>query len=136
MRCPLRGTFVVLALSAVLAGCGDDDEDRSPAQPPAPPATTTPATTATPLLTDVQLERLAREHAERELGVQTDDEQITLLRSRVDSSWALVDGNDGSKLWAVWLRDGKVEVASSDAREFDPPSVPCDVRPAFSEPSC
>jgi len=48
----------------------------------------------------------------------------------------MASGTDGRTLWVVWLRNGAVALATTDQRRFDPPSVPCDVRPAFLAPDC
>ena len=68
------------------------------------------------------------------------------LRSRRDSRWALVDGfaTARDRPWAAWLhRDtNRWTLRYFDTRApFQPGSnkhgrVPCDLYPAFSEPSC
>jgi hypothetical protein len=63
------------------------------------------------------------------------------LRSRRSRSWALVTGGgSGVRLWAAWARRtkrGTWRVRYFRTRDFDPGRrVPCDVRPAFSEPLC
>jgi hypothetical protein len=69
------------------------------------------------------------------------------MRSRCRNAWALVSGfyrklGTGGT-WAGWLRleDGYwiVKYAGLDAQGLVPPAslrVPCDIRPAFSEPAC
>ena len=108
------------------AACGDEEKAATP-----------PATTATAAsISDDELIATAREHAETRMDQTTPREQTTLLRSDRDPRWALVSGGDGRELWAVWLRDGEIAVAARDPEHFDPRAVPCDLRPAFSEPSC
>jgi hypothetical protein len=77
-------------------------------------------------------------------------QSVVSLRSVRDPRWALVDGyygkpkrSSGPGLWAVWLRlsAGRwvVRYSGLDARAIRPPArlkVPCDLRPAFAEPSC
>lgn len=63
------------------------------------------------------------------------------LASRVDRRWSLVTGNYGRRgLWAAWVRRtpaGRYGVVVFRTRDFDPGTAPpCDIRPAFSEPSC
>ena len=69
------------------------------------------------------------------------------LRSRRDPRWALVGGFYARPapggMWAAWLRlergRWRLVYAGRDRRAIEPPrraSVPCDVRPAFAEPSC
>jgi hypothetical protein len=72
------------------------------------------------------------------------------LRSRRASEWVLVGGFytrpktvHPPGMWAVWLRfqGGRwtVRHAGLNRRAIDPPvriGVPCDIQPAFSEPSC
>lgn len=63
------------------------------------------------------------------------------LRSKADPSWSLVTGAYGRRgLWAAWTRRtraGVHRVSVFRTRNFNPGTrVPCDVRPAFSEPSC
>ena len=61
---------------------------------------------------------------------------VTLRRSRRAPRWAIATGAKGRTLWVVWLRDGAVVLATKDVKRFNPPSVPCDLRPAFAKPSC
>jgi hypothetical protein len=72
------------------------------------------------------------------------------VRSRRAPSWVLVGGfytrpkpAQGAGIWAVWLRyrGGRwiIRYAGINRRAVDPPvriGVPCDIQPAFSEPSC
>lgn len=62
------------------------------------------------------------------------------MRSARNRSWALVTGERGRRIWAAWMRrgsDGRWRVSIFRTRVFDPgPRVPCDIKPAFSEPSC
>lgn len=62
------------------------------------------------------------------------------MRSARNRSWALVTGERGRRIWAAWMRrgsDGKWRVGIFRTRDFDPGArVPCDIRPAFSEPIC
>jgi hypothetical protein len=64
------------------------------------------------------------------------------LRSRRDRAWALVTGAGSGqfRLWAAWVqrtRRGTWKVRYFRRRDFEPGRrVPCDIRPAFSEPSC
>jgi hypothetical protein len=72
------------------------------------------------------------------------------VRSRRAPSWVLVGGfytrpkpAQGAGIWAVWLRfqNGRwvIRYAGINRRAVDPPAalrVPCDIQPAFSEPSC
>jgi hypothetical protein len=64
------------------------------------------------------------------------------LRSRRNRSWALVTGGGSGRvrLWAAWARRtkrGAWKVRYFRTRNFEPGRrVPCDIRPAFSEPSC
>ena len=122
---------VALALAVPLAGCGDGDDE--PARPAQTTATTT--TAAPPAVDDAAAERIARRHVRKELGLEVRGE-VKVLRSERDPRWVLVDGGDGRELWAVWLRDGQVVLAADEVAAFDPPQVPCDLRPAFSEPRC
>jgi hypothetical protein len=138
-RAPIAA-WTLLAACALLAGCGDDDGPASTA-PPTPAVTVPAVTTATTPArsapaSDAQLVATARRHAEESLGIESDADEVRLLRSKRDPSWALAAGAGPNNLWAIWLRDGEVEVSATDAAGFDPPAVPCDVRPAFSEPSC
>lgn len=61
------------------------------------------------------------------------------LRSRRSRSWALVTGF-AARPWAAWVhrRKGHWRVRYVRTRGSYMPSrrVPCDIRPAFSEPSC
>ncbi len=123
--------FAVCALLAV--GCGDSSEPTATA--------TTPTATATTDAPDVpagdaDLVDAARRHAQRRLGISSSANEVTLVRSERDPRWALAAGASGRDLWAIWLRDGKVRLAETEAARFDPPAVPCDLRPAFSEPHC
>lgn len=74
------------------------------------------------------------------------------VRSERNPRWALVNGfyalpkrPGGPRPWAVWLRlrdttwrgAWRVMYAGKDAKAAEPGGpVPCDIRPAFSEPSC
>ncbi len=63
------------------------------------------------------------------------------LRSEADPAWSLVTGAYGRRgLWAAWTRRTAASshrVAVFRTRNFDPGGrAPCDIRPAFSEPSC
>lgn len=63
------------------------------------------------------------------------------LASHVDRRWSLVTGNYGRRgLWAAWVRrtsGGRYRVMVFRTRNFDPGTTPpCDIRPAFAEPSC
>jgi hypothetical protein len=72
---------------------------------------------------------------------------ISSRRSKRKPDWGLVTGfyrrpGDGGR-WAVWLQlvDGYwiVKHAGLDEKAAAPPKslrVPCDIRPAFSEPAC
>jgi hypothetical protein len=68
--------------------------------------------------------------------VRTLSRDVTLHRSRRNPRWAITSGAEGRTLWVVWLRDGRVALATKDTRRFNPPAVPCDVRPAFAQLSC
>jgi hypothetical protein len=75
---------------------------------------------------------------------------IFSVRSRRAPSWVLVVGfytrpkpAHPPGMWAVWLRfrNGRwiVRYAGLNRRAIDPPvriGAPCDIQPAFSEPSC
>jgi hypothetical protein len=61
------------------------------------------------------------------------------LRSARNRSWALVTGG-GVRQWAAWVHRtgrGAWKVRYFRTRNFEPGRrVPCDIRPAFSEPLC
>ena len=122
----LSPVVVGAALAAAFGGCGGDDD---------PPSRATTAATQ-PRPSDAQLRAIAGEHARRTLGVRSADEDVTVVRGRRNPRWAIASAAEGRTLWVVWLRDREVRLATKDLKRFDPPSVPCDVRPAFSEPSC
>jgi hypothetical protein len=70
---------------------------------------------------------------------------VVTLRSRVDRRWTLVDGYyrkpGKGGLWALWLkqRSGRWVVVyggTNDRADAPAGKVPCDIWPAFSEPSC
>lgn len=90
--------------------------------------------------------RVAKQHVTARLRV-SGLTSVFSLRSRRDPRWALVNGfyqrPRPRGMWAVWvrLRAGRWTVAYAGlrARAVNPPksaNVPCDIRPAFSEPSC
>jgi hypothetical protein len=62
------------------------------------------------------------------------------LRSERSRRWALVTGAKSERrLWAAWVRrrdSGRWAVRVFRTHRFDPSGVPCDITPAFSEPSC
>jgi hypothetical protein len=73
--------------------------------------------------------------------------RVASRRSKRNPDWVLVTGfyRKGARrgTWAVWERfvDGYwiVKHAGLDEDGIDPPRtvrVPCDIRPAFSEPAC
>ena len=154
------------ALAAAAAGCGREGDLIARDTATTPPAATTrtePATGTTPLTPtppadgtgtdgtttstapreptaaspdDAQLRRAAAEHARDRFRLPVTPDDVTLVRSRRKPRWAIASGTYGRTPWVVWLRDGQVALATTDAARFDPISVPCDVRPAFSEPSC
>lgn len=128
---PPRPALAAAALVA-LALAGASAAGAAPSAP-APPAAVRAA----------KLHVVARHHL---AGLK----DVFSLRSRRDPSWALVDGfyskpklRQGPGLWATWLHlaGGRWLVAYSGIgpRAIGPPArlrVPCDIRPAFSEPSC
>jgi hypothetical protein len=61
-------------------------------------------------------------------------------RSTLDRSWSLVNGRYGrSRIWSAWVQrtGGRYRVRIFTTRDFDPGErVPCDIRPAYSEPIC
>ena len=107
---------------------------------PKPTAPRTSTTNADPpdkeSAADARLRNAAARYARGRFGVRTLARNVTLRRSGRNPRWAIASGTQGRRLWVVWLRDGRVVLATTDTRRFNPPSVPCDVRPAFSEPSC
>jgi hypothetical protein len=62
------------------------------------------------------------------------------LRSQLRPAWSLVTGSHGARgLWAAWVRRSAraYRVETFRTRDFDPGTAPpCDIRPAFSEPTC
>ena len=155
-------TAVACVLAAAAAGCGKEGELVKRGAAPPPPATTQtqprPATTQTqprpPTATapaaaattpsssqataadDTRVRNTAARYARARFGVSTLARDVTLRRSRRAPSWVMASAADGPTLWAVWLRNGAVALATTDPRRFDPPSVPCDARPAFLAPKC
>lgn len=127
-RALARGVALAAALAAAaLAGCGDGATISAPTTPASSvPAVAVPAATA---------ERVARAYVRRRYRLPATG-RVTVLRSRRDPRWILVDGGSGRRLWAVWLRGQDVVVAAAHPRRMNPSRVPCDLRPAFSEPSC
>ena len=151
-------------LGAAAAACGREGDlvATDTTTVPTAPTLTAPATGTTPLATTTperpgpgtrttvtaprgaataapdaaQLRRAAAEYARDELRLPVTSDDVTLVRSRRKPRWAIASGTYGRTPWVVWLRDGKVALATTDAKRFDPIAVPCDVRPAFSEPSC
>ncbi len=74
-------------------------------------------------------------------------EDTFTLRSRRDPRWVLAEGAyarpRSGGLWAAWLRRAggrwRVVYAGANRGGLEPPAglrVPCDIRPAFSEPAC
>ena len=143
------------ALAAAAAGCGRVGDRVAADTTTAPtantltaPATgTTPLTTATTTATPppapaaaapdaAQLRRTAAEHARDRLSLPVTPAGVTLVRSRRKPRWAIASGTYAGTPWVVWLRDGEVALATTDPDRFNPIAVPCDVRPAFSEPGC
>ena len=98
--------------------------------------TTTPREPAAAAIDATQLRRTAAEHARDRFRLPVTSEDVTLVRSRRKPRWAIASGTYGRTPWVVWLRDGKVALGTTDPERFNPIAVPCDVRPAFSEPSC
>jgi hypothetical protein len=81
---------------------------------------------------------IAREYV-RERGLVP--ERAGFLRSRRDPRWAAVSGiTREHEVWAVWLRIEEGRWRPREAflgkGENSPASVPCDIRPPFSEPEC
>lgn len=144
------------ALAAAAAGCGREG-DLVAADTTTAPTTSTltaPATGTTPLTTATtttatpppapaaaapdaaQQRRTAAEHARDRLSLPVTPAGVTLVRSRRKPRWAIASGTYAGTPWVVWLRDGEVALATTDPDRFNPIAVPCDVRPAFSEPGC
>lgn len=93
--------------------------------------------------------RIAKVHVTKRFHI-AGFRDVFSVRSRRAPAWVLVGGfyarpkpAQGAGTWAVWLRfrGGRwiVRYAGINRRGVDPPAavgVPCDIRPAFSEPSC
>jgi hypothetical protein len=146
MRCrrPVRrgalAGAVAIALAVAAAGCGREgglaDSDTTTTQTGTTPKKGRDDPFAKPTAADDRLRATAVRHARRRFGVATRSADVTLRRSRRNPAWAIASGAERRTLWVVWLKDGKVELATTNVRRFNPPSVPCDLRPAFSEPGC
>ncbi len=150
---PATGTTPLTTTSPQRGGSGTRTTPTTPRQPsatrttattpqPPPPAAagtttaTTPRAPAAGSPDDAQLRRIAAEHARDRFRLPVTSEDVTLVRSRRKPRWAIASGTYGRTPWVVWLRDGKVALGATDADRFNPIAVPCDIRPAFSEPSC
>ena len=65
-----------------------------------------------------------------------------VLHSARDPDWAVALGASGRRgLWAVWLRaaEGRWQprhIMRNGKGETRPAEVPCDIKPAYSEPDC
>jgi predicted small lipoprotein YifL len=144
-RPPIRrvtlGALLACLLAAAAAGCGREGDLAAP--PPGgttrtqtDAARTTPGARSPTAAADVRLRNTAVRYARATFKVRTLARDVTLRRSRRDPRWAITSGAYGRTLWVVWLRSGEVARATTRVREFDPPQVPCDVRPAFAKPKC
>lgn len=85
--------------------------------------------------------RAAERRAKSVLDTPTRPRSTFSLRSQRRRSWALVTGGGhGVRIWAAWVQRtprGRWRVRYFRRRDFSPGRrVPCDIRPAFSEPSC
>ena len=146
---------VAIALATAAAGCGREGDLVDTPEPPSTATTSTePATAETsttgkasanakqndpfakPSRGEIRLRNTAVRYARKRFGVATRSADVTLRRSRRSPAWVIASAAERRTLWVVWLKDGEVALATDDVRRFDPPSVPCDVRPAFSEPDC
>ncbi|MDP1846367.1 MAG: hypothetical protein Q8K79_01135 [Solirubrobacteraceae bacterium] len=137
---PATGTTPLTTTSPKRDGSGTrttatTPRQESPGTASTPTATTPRAPAAVPT-DDTQLRRTAAEHARDRFSLPVTSKDVTLVHSRRKPRWAIASGTYGRTPWVVWLRDGKVALGTTDAKRFNPIAVPCDVRPAFSEPSC
>ena len=84
--------------------------------------------------------RAAKQRAVAHFGSSTGIKITFSIRSERNRRWALVDGTKSERrLWAAWVRrsdSGRWVVRVFRTHRFDPAGVPCDITPAFSEPSC
>ena len=137
---PATGTTPLTTTTPKRDGSGTRTTATTPQQQsPGTGATTTATTPRAPAAApadDTQLRRTAAEHARDRFSLPVTSKDVTLVHSRRKPRWALASGTYGRTPWVVWLRDGRVALATTDADRFNPIAVPCDVRPAFSEPSC
>jgi hypothetical protein len=109
---------------------------KPPSRTATTPTTTTPRDPNAGLPDDERLRRAAAEHARNTFRLPVTSGDVTLVRSRRKPRWTIASGTYGRTPWVVWLRDGKVALGTTNAERFNPIGVPCDIRPAFSEPSC
>jgi hypothetical protein len=109
---------------------------KPPSRTATTPTTTTPRDPNAALPDGERLRRTAAEHARNTFRLPVTSDDVTLVRSRRKPRWAIASGTYGRTPWVVWLRDGKVALGTTNAERFNPIAVPCDIRPAFSEPSC
>lgn len=85
--------------------------------------------------------RAAERHAQTALDLPQRPRSEYSLRSKRKPSWALVTGRGSDGLWAAWVQRtsrGRWKVRYFRTRGTFMPGrrVPCDIKPAFSEPSC
>ena len=133
---PTRSVLLVSAIAVLCAGPA--------ASAPATPKATASREHAPRVAVDVAKKRASRHYGGARVNATFS------LRSSRDRRWALVDGrrSGGRTIWAVWVRKDsrgtwraiyftdRAHRGAYQPRREDRGRVPCDITPAYSEPSC